>query len=282
MGWWLISSVIQNIIDHANPSSASSDDASSDSDAEAYRRQNKVDRTQQLTDYVITTMRQLARISTGLSVLVPKEKIGQAQPLSLGEDSQENVGRMWNTLHKLNATADTIVEKVQGGDTTLKALDLTLLPPDPAMALETINVKLMAVGKKMDQEMTEEGLQRISKPILDEAWQRGEEAAMEQARQNLACWKHTAGKLKVQLTASMASTEMPEPTVALLQNVIDFLSTLRMCQLGPSEPSTSQTMYKKRIMDLLSARVYTGIGAAEHCTFPYAKYEYQSKLRARN
>ncbi|OQR87802.1 hypothetical protein ACHHYP_08035 [Achlya hypogyna] len=236
---------------------------SSGDESDAPRRPPSGDRTQELTDYVLTTMRQLARISAGLSTLVPSSQQQQLATQVPGPVSQESVGRMWNTLHKLNATADTIVEAVQGGDLTLQALDLTLLPPDPSMALETINVKLISAQKKLHQRTASDHLLRTAHVVLDEAWVKGEEAAQETARRSVSCWRSSAASLKTQVHAALTEAEAKTSEhAALLQSVHDFLSTLTVCNVASEAPTPAESQFKSQVLDDLVGRLQSGIIAS--------------------
>ncbi|KDO31000.1 hypothetical protein SPRG_04188 [Saprolegnia parasitica CBS 223.65] len=213
---------------------------SSGDESEGVRRPPTADRTQELTDYVLTTMRQLARISAGLSAL--------------------STGRLWNTLHKLNATADTIVDAVQAGDITLQALDLTLLPPDPSMALETINVKLLSAQKKIYQRTASDHLLRTTHSVLDDAWQKGEEVALESARRSLSAWRTSAADLKTKVAAALASPETSPAEV--LQNVQDFLSSLTVCKIASDAPTEADVQFKATTLEEHVGRLQASIVAS--------------------
>ncbi|EQC40933.1 hypothetical protein SDRG_01996 [Saprolegnia diclina VS20] len=235
---------------------------SSGDESEGVRRPPSGDRTQELTDYVLTTMRQLARISAGLSALVPgsQQQTAAAGLMHTASASPESTGRLWNTLHKLNATADTIVDAVQAGDITLQALDLTLLPPDPSMALETINVKLLSAQKKIYQRTASDHLLRTTHSVLDDAWQKGEMVALEAARRSLSAWRTSAADLKTKVASALASPDTSP--LEVLQNVQDFLSSLTVCKLNAEAPTEADIQFKATTLEEHVGRLQASIVAS--------------------
>ncbi|OQR94238.1 hypothetical protein THRCLA_08213 [Thraustotheca clavata] len=275
----------QDVESHATPLSRlvalceMGSDSSGDESPASSGKPQSADRTQELIDFVLTTMRQLARMSTRLSSLVPNSQQTNNQNLLL--PSQETAGRLWNSLHKINATVDAINESIQGGDVTLQALDLTLLPPDPSMALETINVKLLSAHKKLIQQPHAEHNHRSIHNTVEAAWQKGEDAAVDHARRSLACWRNSSADLKAKVHAALNAdkTETPPDNSALLQEMYDFLATVQLCNVvKPESPSEADQSYKTRSVDELVNRLQSTIAATVSAS---ASRQKQSESRKR-
>ncbi|CAK4066698.1 unnamed protein product [Aphanomyces euteiches] len=208
-----------------------------------------VDRTEELKDYVLTTMRQLARMSTGLSMLLPSSSYKQATHASLGADAPQGadlMGRVWHGLHKVGASVNHLSTKLFGQDLTVDALDLTLLPPDPTMALEAIQAKLKSLQRKLT--VHEDQVAAASKPLFEAAYQQGEGQARENAELVVACWKQRAKELKTRVKAAMQVSPTVDPSV--LEDVVDFLGSIQVINL-PTDQAASTTTHRIKSVEAL-------------------------------
>ncbi|KAF0698335.1 Aste57867_11055 [Aphanomyces stellatus] len=228
-------------------------------DARKLRLLASVDQSEELKDYVLTTMRQLARMSSGLAMFLPTSSYKQGAFAALGDDAHvqsgaDLMGRVWHGLHKVSASVNHLAQHVAGYDPVRDALDLTLLPPDPTMALEAIHAKLMLLRMKLDPQTD-----RVSAtvlPLFQSAWTQGEDQARDHASASVACWKHAAADLQTRVKAAIATS--PAPETALLVDVMSFLASMQVLQT-PADQLASATLHRTQAIDLLVHQLQTAL-----------------------
>ncbi|ETV97744.1 hypothetical protein, variant [Aphanomyces invadans] len=217
---------------YASESSDSEADVFAATDARKLRMLAAVDKTEELKDYVLTAMRQLSRMSSGLAMLLPTSSLHQASHSTMDDTNPRGadlMGRVWHSLHKVSAAVNSLARhSTTGRDPYFEALDLTLLPPDPTMALEAIHAKLYALRHKLVAPLQK--VDAAARPLLMSAWEQGHAASHEHAATAVTCWTTKAAELHVRVQAAIAETPRSDDngTALLLRDVKDFLGTMRL------------------------------------------------------
>ncbi|RHY31361.1 hypothetical protein DYB32_004916 [Aphanomyces invadans] len=217
---------------YASESSDSEADVFAATDARKLRMLAAVDKTEELKDYVLTAMRQLSRMSSGLAMLLPTSSLHQASHSTMDDTNPRGadlMGRVWHSLHKVSAAVNSLARhSTTGRDPYFEALDLTLLPPDPTMALEAIHAKLYALRHKLVAPLQK--VDAAARPLLMSAWEQGHAASHEHAATAVTCWTTKAAELHARVQAAIAETPRSDDngTALLLRDVKDFLGTMRL------------------------------------------------------
>ncbi|ETV80661.1 hypothetical protein, variant [Aphanomyces astaci] len=189
-----------------------------------------VDQTEELKDYVLTAMRQLSRMSSGLAMLLPTSSLHQGSHSSLDDTTPRGadlMGRVWHSLHKVSAAVNSLARHSTAGlDPYFDALDLTLLPPDPTMALEAIHAKLLSLRHKLETPLAK--MDAAARPLLMSAWEQGHADAHEHTATAVACWTSRAAELHSRVEAAMATTTGADTSSPVLAEVLQFLGSMHL------------------------------------------------------
>ncbi|RHY99024.1 hypothetical protein DYB35_005163 [Aphanomyces astaci] len=211
-------------------SSDSETDLFAAADARKLRMLASVDQTEELKDYVLTAMRQLSRMSSGLAMLLPTSSLHQGSHSSLDDTTPRGadlMGRVWHSLHKVSAAVNSLARHSTAGlDPYFDALDLTLLPPDPTMALEAIHAKLLSLRHKLETPLAK--MDAAARPLLMSAWEQGHADAHEHTATAVACWTSRAAELHSRVEAAMATTTGADTSSPVLAEVLQFLGSMHL------------------------------------------------------
>ncbi|RHY55098.1 hypothetical protein DYB26_002251 [Aphanomyces astaci] len=235
-------------------SSDSETDLFAAADARKLRMLASVDQTEELKDYVLTAMRQLSRMSSGLAMLLPTSSLHQGSHSSLDDTTPRGadlMGRVWHSLHKVSAAVNSLARHSTAGlDPYFDALDLTLLPPDPTMALEAIHAKLLSLRHKLETPLAK--MDAAARPLLMSAWEQGHADAHEHTATAVACWTSRAAELHSRVEAAMATTTGADTSSPVLAEVLQFLGSMHLIH-APAAVTASAARQVQAVDGLVKA-----------------------------